>query len=213
MPADAPRRLSPGARSRSGRSMKRLAIYCGSATPADPVYLDSARTVGRTLAERGIGLVYGGGRLGLMGAVADGALAAGGEVIGVIPQALVDAEVAHRGLTELHVVAGMHARKALFTDLSDGFVTIPGGTGTMDELWEALSWAQLGYHANPVGLLNVAGYYDDLIAFWRKSAEVGFLRPQHRDLLIVDDTLDGLLAQMAAHQPTQPIVRMKTSDL
>jgi uncharacterized protein (TIGR00730 family) len=193
--------------------MKRLAIYCGSATPSDPVYIESARAIGRTLAERGIGIVYGGGRLGLMGAVADGALAAGGEVIGVIPQALVDAEVAHRGLTELHVVAGMHARKAAFTDLADGFVTIPGGTGTMDELWEALSWAQLGYHADPVGLLNVAGYYDHLIAFWEKSAEVGFLRPQHRDLLIVDDTLDGLLTKMATHVPTQPIVRMKTSDL
>ena len=193
--------------------MKRLAIYCGSATPADPVYIESARMIGRTLAERGIGVVYGGGRLGLMGAIADSALAAGGEVIGVIPQALVDAEVAHRGLTELHVVSGMHARKAAFTDLADGFVTIPGGTGTMDELWEALSWAQLGYHADPVGLLNVAGYYDHLIAFWEKSAQVGFLRPQHRDLLIVDDTLDGLLAKMAAHVPTQPIVRMKTSDL
>jgi uncharacterized protein (TIGR00730 family) len=193
--------------------MKRLAIYCGSATPADPIYIDTAREVGRSLAERGIGVVYGGGRLGLMGAVADGALAAGGEVIGVIPQALVDAEVAHRGLTELHVVPGMHGRKQAFTDLSDGFVTIPGGTGTMDELWEALSWAQLGYHADPVGLLNTAGYYDHLIAFWEKMGEVGFLRPQHRDLLIVADTLDALLDRMAAHQPTQPIIAMKTSDL
>ena len=193
--------------------MKRLAIYCGSATPADPVYLDCAKQVGRTLAARGIGVVYGGGRLGLMGAIADSALGAGGEVIGVIPQALVDAEVAHRGLTELHVVGGMHERKQKFTDLSDGFITIPGGTGTMDELWEALSWAQLGYHADPVGLLNVAGYYDELIAFWEKMGDVGFLRAQHRDLLIVDDTLDGLLAQMAAHVPTQPIVRMKASDL
>ena len=148
-----------------------------------------------------------------MGAVADAALEAGGEVIGVIPQALVDAEVAHRGLTELHVVSGMHARKAAFTDLADGFVTIPGGTGTMDELWEALSWAQLGYHADPVGLLNVAGYYDHLIAFWNRSAEVGFLRPQHRDLLIVADTLDALLDRMAAHRPTQPIVRMNIDDL
>ena len=109
----------------------------------------------------------------------------------MIPQALVDAEVAHRGLTELHVVPGMHERKHAFTDLADGFVTIPGGTGTMDELWEALSWAQLGYHADPVGLLNVAGYYDHLIAFWEKMGEVGFLRAQHRDLLIVADTLDG----------------------
>ena len=193
--------------------MKRLAIYCGSATPADSVYIDTARAIGRTLAERGIGVVYGGGRLGLMGAIADSALAAGGEVIGVIPQALVDAEVAHRGLTELHVVPGMHQRKQAFTDLCDGFVTIPGGTGTMDELWEALSWAQLGYHAKPVGLLNTAGYYDALIAFWGKMGAVGFLRPQHRDLLIVADTLDALLEAMAAHRPTQPIVRMKTADL
>ena len=193
--------------------MKRLAIYCGSATPADPLYLEAARDVGRTLAERGIGVVYGGGRLGLMGAVADAALAAGGEVIGIIPQALVDAEVAHRDLTELHVVPGMHERKKAFTDLADGFVTIPGGTGTMDELWEALSWAQLGYHADPVGLLNTAGYYDPLIQFWERMGEVGFLRPQHRDLLIVADTLDMLLERMAAHRPTQPIVRMNAADL
>ena len=193
--------------------MKRLAVYCGSATPADPLYIEGARALGRTLAERGIGLVYGGGRTGLMGAIADGALEGGGEVIGVIPQALVDAEVAHRGLTELHVVQGMHQRKQMFTDLSDGFVTIPGGTGTMDELWEALSWAQLGYHADPVGLLNTAGYYDHLIAFWEKMGEVGFLRPQHRDLLIVADTLDVLLDRMAEHVPTQPIVRMNASDL
>ncbi len=193
--------------------MKRVAVYCGSATPADPRYLEDARAVGTTLAGRGIGVVYGGGRLGLMGAIADAALSAGGEVIGVIPQALVDAEVAHRGLTELHVVGGMHERKAKFTDLSDGFVTIPGGTGTMDELWEALSWAQLGYHAKPVGLLNSAGYYDHLIAFWEKMAEVGFLRAQHRDLLIVGNTLDALLAGMSAHVPTQPIVRMAMSDL
>lgn len=193
--------------------MKRLAIYCGSATPADPVYIDSARAVGRTLAERGIGVVYGGGRLGLMGAIADAALAAGGEVIGVIPQALVDAEVAHRGLTELHVVGGMHERKATFTELADGFVTIPGGTGTMDELWEALSWAQLGYHADPVGLLNTAGYYDHLIAFWDRMGETGFLRPQHLDLLIVADTLDVLLERMEDHVPTQPIVRMSVTDL
>ena len=193
--------------------MQRLAVYCGSATPADPFYIDLARSIGRTLAERGIGVVYGGGRLGLMGAIADSALAAGGEVIGVIPQALVDAEVAHRGLTELHVVEGMHERKKRFTDIADGFVTIPGGTGTMDELWEALSWAQLGYHSDPVGLLNARGYYDHLVAFWDRMGEVGFLRPQHRDLLIVADTLDTLLDRMAAHVPTQPIVRMAAEDL
>ena len=193
--------------------MNRLAIYCGSATPADPAYMDLARSVGRGLAERGIGVVYGGGRLGLMGAVADSALAAGGEVIGVIPQALVDMEVAHRGLTELHVVDTMHQRKQAFTDLSDGFVTLPGGTGTMDELWEALSWAQLGYHAKPVGLLNAQGYYDGIVAFWATMAEVGFLRPQHVELLIVDSALDGLLRRMAAFVPATPIVATKASDL
>ncbi len=193
--------------------MKRLAIYCGSATPSDPVYIDNAREVGSGLAARGIGVVYGGGRLGLMGAVADAALEAGGEVIGVIPQALVDAEVAHRGCTELHVVDTMHQRKQAFTDLSDGFVTLPGGTGTMDELWEAMSWAQIGYHAKPVGLLNVAGYYDGLIAFVEKMGEVGFLRTQHRGLLIIDDNLDVLLARMAAYTPTTTIGQIGAKDL
>ncbi len=193
--------------------MKRLAIYCGSASPADPAFVANARQVGRTLAKRGIGVVYGGGKLGLMGAIADSALEAGGEVIGIIPQALVDAEVAHRGLTELHVVGTMHQRKQAFTDLSDGFVTLPGGTGTMDELWEALSWAQLGYHAKPVGLLNVSGYYDGLIAFWQEMASVGFVRPQHRGLLIVDSSLDGLIDQMAAFTPATTISQIGAKDL
>jgi hypothetical protein len=191
----------------------RLAVYCGSATPADPVFIATARAVGRGLAERGVGIVYGGGRLGLMGALADAALAAGGEVTGVIPRALVDAEVAHRGLTELVTVDTMHERKALFTERSDGFVTLPGGTGTMDELWEALSWAQLGYHAKPVGLLNTDGYYDAIVAFWAKMAAVGFLRAQHRDLLLVADGLDALLDAMASHRPTQPIIRMRADEL
>lgn len=193
--------------------MKRLAVYCGSATPSDPIYIESARAVGSGLAQRGIGVVYGGGRLGLMGAIADSALAAGGEVIGIIPQALVDAEVAHLGLTELHVCRTMHERKQAFTDLSDGFVTLPGGTGTMDELWEALSWAQLGYHAKPVGVLNVAGFYDGLVTFAAKMAEVGFIRPQHQGLMIVDPTLDGLLAQMAAHVPATTIAQIGSRDL
>jgi hypothetical protein len=193
--------------------VKRIAVYCGSANPADPVYVESARTVGRTLAARGIGVVYGGGKLGLMGAVADAALATGGEVIGVIPTALVNAEVAHRGLTELHVVDTMHERKARFTELADGFINLPGGTGTMDELWEALSWAQLGYHADPIGLLNVAGYYDKLVAFWEHMGDVGFVRPQHQDLLIVSNTVDDLLAKMADFEPTVPIIRMKREDL
>ena len=193
--------------------MKRVAVYCGSASPADPIYIESARMVGRSLAQRGIGVVYGGGRLGLMGAVADSALAAGGEVIGVIPEALKRAEVVHMGCTELHIVSDMHTRKAMFTDLSDGFITIPGGVGTMDELWEAISWAQLGYHSKPVGLLNIAGYYDHLIAFNTHMAEVGFVRAQHQNIMIVDDTLPGLLAQMESYVPHQNIFTMKTQDL
>lgn len=193
--------------------MKRVAVYCGSATPADPVYIDSARAIGRSLAGQGVGVVYGGGKLGLMGAVADSALEAGGEVIGVIPQALVNAEVAHRGLTELHVVETMHERKARFTELSDGFLTIPGGTGTMDELWEAMSWAQLGYHAKPVGLLNVAGFYDGLLEFVGKMSEVGFLRPQHQNILLADTDLDRLLDKMRGFEPTVPIIHMTREEL
>ena len=177
------------------------------------MYIETARAIGKALAERGIGVVYGGGRLGLMGAVADAALAAGGEVIGIIPEALVGAEVAHRGCTELHVVSGMHERKARFTDLSDGFITIPGGVGTMDELWEAISWSQLGYHQKPVGVLNVAGFYDHLIAFNRHMIDVGFIRSQHAGIMIVDDILDSLLDKMAAYVPHKTIFQMKADDL
>ncbi len=193
--------------------MKRVAVYCGSASPADPVYIEAARHVGRTLAQRDIGIVYGGGKLGLMGAVADAALEAGGEVIGVIPELLVNAEVAHRGCTELHVVGTMHERKARFTDIADGFINLPGGTGTMDELWEALSWAQLGYHTDPVGLLNIAGYYDKLVEFWEHMGKVGFVRPQHQNMLIVDTTLEGLLDKMIAAKPVETIVQMRRGDL
>lgn len=193
--------------------MKRLAVYCGSATPADPRYIELAQQVGRGLAERGIGVVYGGGRLGLMGAVASSALAAGGEVIGVIPEALVSSEVANHDCSELIVVADMHQRKAAFTRLSNGFVTIPGGVGTMDELWEAVSWAQLGYHSKPVGLLNALGFFDHLIAFNHHMIEVGFIRPAHQGIIIAEPELDLLLDRMAAHQPHTPIFAMKTSEL
>lgn len=198
--------------------MKRLAVYCGSASPEDPRYIALADEVGRTLAQRGIGVVYGGGRLGLMGALATGALAAGGEVIGVIPEALVGAggkggEVANHDCTQLHVVRGMHERKLAFTELSDGFLTIPGGVGTMDELWEAVSWAQLGYHAKPVGLLNAFGFYDHLLAFNRHMAEVGFVRPAHQGILIAEAELVLLLERMIAHEPHTPIFAMKVGDL
>ena len=193
--------------------MKRLAVYCGSATPEDPRYMELAAQVGATLAQHGIGVVYGGGRLGLMGAVATGALEAGGEVIGVIPEALANSEVANHDCTELHTVSGMHERKKLFTDLSDGFVTIPGGVGTMDELWEAMSWAQLGYHSNPVGLLNAFGFYDQLIAFNSHMASVGFVRPAHHSIMIWDGDIEGLLGKMAAYEPHKPIFQMKADDL
>lgn len=193
--------------------MKRLAIYCGSATPEDPRYMELAREVGATLAQRQIGVVYGGGRLGLMGAVANGAKDAGGEVIGVIPEALVNSEVANHNCDELITVSGMHERKQKFTDLSDGFVTLPGGVGTMDELWEAMSWAQLGYHSDPVGLLNAFGFYDELIAFNAKMADIGFVRPAHQNILVAAKTIDDLLDKMAAYVPHTPIFRMKAEDL
>ena len=193
--------------------MKHLAVYCGSATPDDPRFIALAREVGSNLARRGIGVVYGGGRLGLMGAVASGALEAGGQVIGVIPEALVSGEVANHDCSELHVVADMHERKAAFTRLSDGFLTIPGGVGTMDELWEAVSWAQLGYHAKPVGLLNALGFFDHLIAFNHHMIATGFVRPAHQGIIIAENELDLLLTRMAAHEPHTPIFAMKSSEL
>jgi len=193
--------------------MNRLAVYCGSATPADPRFLELARTTGAVLARRGIGVVYGGGRLGLMGALADGALSAGGEVIGVIPEALAGAEVANHDCTELAIVATMHERKKAFTDLSDGFLTLPGGVGTMDELWEAVSWAQLGYHAKPVGLLNAFGFYDGLVEFYRHMGATGFVRPVHQGILVVAEELEELIDRLAAYRPHKPIFAMQADDL
>jgi uncharacterized protein (TIGR00730 family) len=193
--------------------VNRLAVYCGSASPEDPRYVELAREVGSTLAARGIGVVYGGGKLGLMGALAEGALAAGGEVIGVIPDAMVQAEVANLACTELRVVRTMHERKQAFTDLSDGFIALPGGVGTMDELWEAVSWAQLGYHAKPVGLLNAFGFYDGLLQFVRHMTEVGFIRQLHAEIIIAEMELGALLEKMAAYRPHMPIFRMKAGEL
>ncbi len=193
--------------------MKKIAVYCGSATPSDPRYVELAYTVGATLAQRGIGLVYGGGKLGLMGAVANGALENGGEVIGVIPTALARTEVANHDCTELHIVDDMHQRKAAFTRLSDGFITLPGGVGTMDELWEAVSWAQLGYHTKPVGVLNAFGFYDQLLAFNRHMIEVGFIRPAHQGIIVAERELDLLLDRMEAHEPIKPIVQMDPDTL
>jgi len=193
--------------------IRRLAVYCGSRFGADPLFTDAARLVGHTLATRGIGVVYGGGKLGLMGTVADAALAAGGEVIGVIPEALREAEAAHLGCTELHIVPGMHERKAMMTDLADGFVTIPGGIGTMDELFEALSWQLLGYHRKPVGLLNVAGYYDDLLRFMDRMTSDEFLRQQHRGNLIASEDIDELLEKLAGHRVAPTVIEIVRGDL
>lgn len=195
------------------RKIEKLAVYCGSATPDDPRYMDMAREVGATLAERGIGIVYGGGKLGLMGALASAALEAGGEVIGIIPEALARSEVANHDCTKLHTVGGMHERKQRFTDLSDGFVTIPGGVGTMDEFWEAVSWAQLGYHTKPVGLLNAFGFFDHLIAFTTHMAQVGFVRPAHQNIIVHGATIGGLIDSLNAYEPHQPIFTMKADDL
>ena len=192
---------------------RRLAVYCGASSPADPRWLKLAAEVGTALAQRGIAVVYGGGRLGLMGALADAALAAGGEVTGVIPTALLAAELAHHGCSQLIEVATMHERKAEFTRLSDGFLTLPGGVGTMDELWEAVSWAQLGYHDHPVGLLNAFGYYDKLLDFTAHMAAVGFVRPRYAGLILAGDTLDAVLAKMAAHQPDVPLIHLPPESL
>jgi uncharacterized protein (TIGR00730 family) len=178
--------------------MKRICVFCGSSPGHDPRYLEAARTMGQTLARRGLGLVYGGGSVGLMGAVADAALAAGGEVIGVIPEVLQIRELAHRSLTTLHVVGSMHERKALMAELSDGFVALPGGMGTLEELSEVLTWAQLGLHARPIGLLDVAGYYQPLADFFDRAVGAGFLRPAHRALLLVGHDPGVLLDRFAA---------------
>jgi hypothetical protein len=178
--------------------MKRICVFCGSSSGHDPRYLEAARTMGQTLARRGLGLVYGGGSVGLMGAVADAALAAGGEVIGVIPEVLQIRELAHRSLTTLHVVGSMHERKALMAELSDGFVALPGGMGTLEELSEVLTWAQLGLHARPIGLLDVAGYYQPLADFFDRAVGAGFLRPAHRALLLVGHEPGALLDRFAA---------------
>lgn len=181
--------------------IRRICVFCGSSPGFDPIHARTARLIGQAIASRGIGLVYGGGRVGLMGMVADAVLAAGGEVIGVIPKALADLEVAHLGLTELHVTGSMHERKALMADLSDGFVALSGGIGTFEELFEIWTWAQLGDHRKPVALLNIAGFYDSLIGFIDGVVAAGFLRQQHRDMLIVRDDPAGLLDAMIGYAP------------
>lgn len=176
--------------------MKTIAVYCGAASGADPVYAAAARATAAALVERNIALVYGGGKVGLMGVIADEMLRLGGEVTGVIPRALLEREVGHAGLTRQFVVKDMHERKAMMAELAEGFIAMPGGMGTLEELFEMLTWAQLGIHAKPVGLLNVNGFYDGLIAFVAHQRDQGFVRPAHADLMLADETAEGLLARM-----------------
>lgn len=181
--------------------MRAVCVYCGSSPGADPVYVQSARALGTTLAERGLGLVYGGARVGLMGAVADAARAAGGEVVGVIPESLRARELAHQGLTELVVVDSMHERKAIMAERADAFLALPGGLGTLEELFEVLTWAQLGIHTKPCGVLDVAGYWSPLLDFLDRSVDQGFVTQLSRDLLMVGDDAGRLLDRFDAFEP------------
>jgi uncharacterized protein (TIGR00730 family) len=181
--------------------MQRLCVFCGSSSGRDPAYASAAAHLGRVLAGRGTGLVYGGGRVGLMGVLADAALAAGGEVIGVIPQALLERELGHRGLTELRVVDSMHARKALMGELAGGFIALPGGVGTLEELFEVWSWATLGLHRKPCGLLDVNGFFVPLVSFLDRQVEAGFIHPAYRAMLTLASTPEALLEAFAAYEP------------
>jgi uncharacterized protein (TIGR00730 family) len=181
--------------------MKSVCVFCGSNYGDNPVYQEMAAVMGRKLAMAGLKLVYGGGKVGLMGVLADAALAAGGQVVGVIPQAIVDMEVAHLGLTELIVVQSMHERKARMADASDAFIALPGGYGTFEEFCEVLTWSQLGFHDKPCGVLNVGGFYDPLLALFDRAVQDRFVRPEHRELVLADTDVDALLERLASFNP------------
>ncbi|KMO15815.1 TIGR00730 family Rossman fold protein [Methylobacterium platani] len=190
----------------------RLCVFCGSSDGARPLYREAATALGRHFAQDGIELVYGGGKVGLMGAVADGVLAAGGRVTGIIPQSLVEKETAHLGLTELRVVASMHERKALMADLADGFVALPGGLGTFEEMFEVWTWAQLGYHRKPLAVLNAGGFYDGLLGFLDSVVREGFVREPHRAMLIVGTEPADLVARIRAYEPPRVIKWVKAEE-
>lgn len=180
--------------------LHRLCVFCGSSSGAHPAYVRAAAEMGRVLAERGIGLVYGGGKVGLMGAMADACLRAGGRAIGVMPRNLVEKEIAHQGLTELRVVGSMHERKALMADLAHGFIALPGGFGTWEEFCEVLTWSQLGLHRKACGLLNVNGYYDPLLAMADRAVAEGFVREVHRDLVVTDTDAARLVDTLSTYR-------------
>jgi len=181
--------------------IKSLCVYCGSSPGAKPDYVALSEQLALTMAEQNLGLVYGGAHVGIMGALANKLMELGGKVTGVIPEALVDMEVAHQGITELHVVADMHERKATMAKLSDGFISLPGGLGTLEETFEMLTWSQLGFHGKPCGLLNVAGFYDDLLRFLDNACSEAFMLPHHRALLIDSTDPNDLIARMRAYVP------------
>lgn len=183
-------------------TLRSICVFCGASPGATPIYQEAAENLGRYLAENGIQLVYGGGAVGLMGMVANAALAAGGEVIGIIPQSLKDAEVGHHGLTRLEVVDGMHARKARMAELSDAFIALPGGLGTLEELFEVWTWGQLGYHAKPLGLLEVNGFFDPLLTFLDHLVQERFVRQPHREMLQRADSAEQLIAALKAWKPS-----------
>ncbi len=181
--------------------MQTLCVFCGSAKGTNPVYAEATRQLGQALVRAGLTLIFGAGHVGLMGVLADAVLEAGGKAVGVIPQALVDRELAHRALTEMHVVDTMHQRKALMADLSEAFVALPGGYGTLDETFEVLTWAQLGIHTKPIGLLNTAGYFDPLLTWIDRAVADGFLRTEHLELLNVATNPEELLEALRHHEP------------
>ncbi|HEX7685417.1 MAG TPA: TIGR00730 family Rossman fold protein [Trinickia sp.] len=181
--------------------MKSVCVYCGSSMGAKPEYAQAAQAFGRALVDAGCSLVYGGGRVGLMGVIADEVLAAGGRVVGVIPELLVDKEVGHEGLTELHVVPDMHQRKRMMADLSDAFVALPGGAGTLEELFEVYTWAQLGYHKKAIGLYDIGGYYAPLIALLEHTVREGFMQQAYLDILQIDGQARSLLDKLERYHP------------
>jgi uncharacterized protein (TIGR00730 family) len=188
--------------------MQSVCVFCGSNFGDKPIYRELAAQLGRTLADRGLTLVYGGGNVGLMGVVADAALGAGGRVVGVIPQALVDWDVAHNGLTDLVVVQSMHERKARMAEASDAFIALPGGYGTFEEFCEVLTWSQLGLHRKPCGVLNVEGYYDPLLALFERAVQDRFLGAEHRDLVLAETDVNALLDRVASYQPVRVMKRL-----
>lgn len=193
--------------------LNRICVYCGSSTGSDPGYLQAAQLLGLELAKREIGLVYGGASVGLMGSLADTILGYGGEVIGVIPKSLVDKEVSHGGLTKLIVVDSMHERKALMADFSDGFIAMPGGFGTVEELFEVLTWSQLGFHEKPCALLNSKGYYSDLLAFLSTCVAEQFIKEVHREMLLVSESPDLLIDLMLDYQSPKVTKWIRKNEL